>query len=635
MPHRAPRFRPTQLSLLALLAIFTAIGAAVLAVSIYISIERQIDRPTENWQWAVYQLQAEHLKLMSAAQEAKSGEIDYGALQERYEIFVSRILTVNQGEAYRGLRESPELKDLLPAILQAVDLLDAMIVQDDPPAFVLGKRLEETLERFAEPLQAAALDVVAFSAGIRAAERNRIHDEMLSLMICLSVMLVISGLLGGVTIKQIAELSGSRRRLTEALTLAEKSNQAKSRFVASMSHEMRTPLNAMTGLLREIGHMTRNPEIARLVEVAQSSAGMLCGLVEDVIDVVRIESGKFQINATSFEVGPLLREAIDLLAERARDRNNILSLDMTDVPISTVRADRARIKQVLVNLIGNAVKFTRDGSVDVHARIAFVGRGQVRLRVSVCDTGIGIAHDQQERIFQRFYQTGEGSAEGIGLGLSISRDIVERLGGRMAMTSTPGQGSIFWFEVPVQVAVEAAAPEAPAPVMHRPLAGLRFLVAEDNGTNRQVIQLLLARLGGTCVFALDGLDAVAKARSEPCDLILMDINMPEMDGVTAFNEIGRLLGDARPPVIALTASAMPEDVEGFTAAGMAGCVTKPIGEADLVREILRALGRDPAAGLDTDSASRAPVQTPAPAAAPLTDRQRSAVLGLVAQLDDD
>ena len=645
MPHLAPRYRPTQLSLLALLAIFTAIGAAVLAVSIYVSIERQIDRPTENWQWAVYQLQAEHLKLMEAAHEAKTGEIGLTELEERYEIFVSRILIVNEGGAYADLRQNPQLAVLLPALMDTVDRLDTVMAGDNLPAPVLGRRMEETLERFADPLQSAALDVVAFTASLRSAERTQIHDDMLSLVVCLSVLLVVSALLGGVTIKQFADLAGSRRRLTEALAQAERSNQAKSRFVASMSHEMRTPLNAMTGLLREIGHLTRNPEIARLVAVAQSSTGMLCGLVEDVIDAARIESGKFQVNATSFEVGPLLREAMDLLADRAHDRNNILSLNISEVGVSSVRGDRARIKQVLVNLIGNAVKFTRDGSVDVHARVAFVGRGQMRLRVSVCDTGVGIAHDQQERIFQRFYQTGEGSGEGIGLGLSISREIVERLGGRMAMTSTPGQGSIFWFEVPVQAGVvekEPATPEpVPAPTTARPLAGLHFLVAEDNGTNRQVIQLLLGRLGATCVFAVDGLEAVATARSESCDMILMDINMPEMDGMTAFNEIGRVLGDARPPVIALTASAMPEDVEAFTAAGMAGCVTKPIGETDLVREIIRALGRDDLADTISVAApavasmTQAPAPASAPPASPLTDRQRSAVLGLVAQMDDD
>lgn len=634
MPHRAPRFRPTQLSLLALLAIVTAIGAAVLALSIYVSLERQIQRPTENWQWAVYQLQAEHLKLMKAARDAEVGAVDYDELSERYEIFVSRILTVQQGDAYVGLRESPALRDLLPGLVEEVDALDTRIAREDPPAAELAKAIQRMLGSYADPLQAAALNVVSYTADVRSAERDNFHNKMLYLLVCLSVMLVVSGLLGGVTIKQIAELAGSRQRLTEALALAEKSSQAKSRFVASMSHEMRTPLNAVTGLLREIRHLTRNPEIARMVDMAQSSTDMLCGLVDDVIDAARVEAGKFRVNPTSFEVGPLLREAVDLLAERARDRNNNLTLDLADTGDRLVRADRARVKQVLVNLVGNAVKFTRDGSVDVHARIAFVGRGQMRLRVSVCDTGVGIAQDQQERIFQRFYQAGKIEGEGIGLGLSISRDIVERLGGRMAMTSTPGRGSIFWFEVPVEAGARESETAVPEPVVARPLAGLHLLVAEDNGTNRHVIQRLLERLGAVCAFAVDGVEAVAKAGEGRYDAILMDINMPEMDGMTAFHEIGRLQGHARPPVIALTASAMPDDVEAFTEAGMAGCVTKPIAESELVGVITAALWRDVSAA----RASLKPIEptlAPLPASAGLTDRQRSAVLGLVAQLDDD
>lgn len=633
MPNRVPRFRPTQLSLLALLAIVTALGAAVLALSIFASLERQIQRPTENWQWAVYQLQAEHLKLMKAARDAEADRIDDDALSERYELFVSRILTVQQGDAYAGLRDSPALQALLPRLSGEVEALDALIGRDDPPAPELGRAIERVLGPYADPLQTAALTVVSYTAAVRSAERDMMHDEMLYLLVCLSVMLVVSGLLAGVTIRQIAQLAGSRMRLTEALELAEKSSQAKSRFVASMSHEMRTPLNAVSGLLREIRHLTRNPEIARMVDVAQSSAAMLCGLVDDVIDAARVEAGKFRVNPVSFEVGALLRETIDLLAERARDRNNTLTLDLSDTGDRLVLADRARVKQVLVNLIGNAVKFTRDGSVDVHARVAFVGRGEMRLRVSVCDTGVGIAEDQQERIFQRFYQAGRCESEGIGLGLAISREIVERLGGRMAMTSRPGQGSIFWFEVPVQAGRREEQPAVATRT--RPLSGLHLLVAEDNGTNRQVIRLLLERLGASCIFAVDGTEAVAKAGQEPFDAILMDINMPEMDGMTAFGEIGRQLGADRPPVIALTASAMPEDVEAFTQAGMAGCVTKPIAEAELVRVIAGALGRDVSVSTDTGDGVQTAGTPERRGSAPLTERQRAAVLGLVAQLDDD
>ena len=625
------RFRPTQLTLLALVAIATGVGAVVLALSIYLSLERQIERPTENWQWAVYQLQAEHLKLMAAAREAETGATRFDSLEERYEIFVSRILTILEGGAYVDLRESPYLKDLLLRLQAALETIDDALESSELSLSGFSRLIFDNLGGLAEPLQKAALDVVSYTGGLRAAERDMMHDEMLYLMTCLGVLFAVSAVLGGVTIRQIAALRGSGQRLSEALALAERSSQAKSRFVASMSHEMRTPLNAVYGMLREIGHLSTDPRIDRMLSMAQSSAGMLCGLVDDVIDAARVESGKFQVKLSSFELEALLREAIDLLKERAHDHGNTISLDTGDIGPRIIEADRARIKQVLVNLIGNAAKFTRDGSIAVVARIAYVGRGQVRLRVSVSDTGVGIAPDQQEQIFQRFYQGGHLDGEGIGLGLSISRDIVERLGGRLAMTSELGRGSVFWFEIPVASGVAEPKMHSPLPVAAPPpLAGLHVLVAEDNGINRQVIHFLLQRLGATCVFAVDGREAVRVAPSEPFDLILMDINMPEMDGMTAFREIGREMGDARPPVLALTASAMPEDIQSFRDAGMAGCVTKPIDENALVGKICEILNLD---AMDPPPAQ--PAAAAASAGQPLSQRQKSALLSMVAQLDDD
>lgn len=628
MPDPALRLKPTQLSLLALLAIAMAIGAAALAVSVYISLERQVGRLTENWQRAIYQLQAEHLKLMNAVRAAEAGDEDYDRLEQRYEVFVSRITTLQQGDAYEGLRQSADLKELLPRLVSAVDTVDAWVGREARTAGAFADVIDREIVPFEGVLQSAALNVVSYTAGSRAAERDQIHDEMLYLVLCLAVMRVASVVLGGVTIKQIAALEGSRRQLSDALAAAERSNEAKSRFVASMSHEMRTPLNAVSGLLREIGYLTRNPEISNMVRSAQSSADMLCVLIDDVIDATRVEMGKFQLKRAPFRLRALLEETRDLLSDRAEDNGNTLTLDLTAIGDPVVETDRARMKQVLVNLIGNAVKFTRKGSVEVAARLAFVGQGKVRLRVSVSDTGIGIAPDQQERIFQRFYQTGSGENEGIGLGLSISRDIIERLGGQLGVTSTPGRGSRFWFDIPVAVGARADATLPPAvDSPGHPLAGLHILVAEDNGTNRQVVRRLLERLGATCVFAVDGVQAVRLAMAETYDLILLDINMPEMDGMTAFAEIRRLCGDAVAPVIALTASAMPEDVDGFVKAGMAGCVTKPIAEAELVQAVCRALGRE---DVESKEEPLAP-QT----RTPLTERQRTAVLGLIAALEDE
>jgi signal transduction histidine kinase/CheY-like chemotaxis protein len=607
-----------------------AVGAAALAISIYADLERAVTTPRENIQWAAYQIQAEHLRLMLAAREAEAGRLDIGSLDQRYQIFVSRVLILRDGDVYVPMRQIPGYEAVLSRAVELVPIVDAALARDARTAAEYAAILLQHLGGLADPMQQVALQAVRTASNEQTVRQLHLLDMVSYLAVTLVLIVAASIGLAFVVMKQFAALESGRRQLSDALLRAEESSRAKSRFLAGMSHEMRTPLNAVIGMLREISYRTSDTSIHRLVETAHASAEMLCGLVDDVLDTTRIETGKFQFHHSSFDPAFLVEEVASVLASRAEDHNNAVFVETEGTAARFVTTDRARIKQVLINLLGNAIKFTSDGSITVRASVAPGSDHATLLRIAVSDTGIGIPSDQHERIFGRFFQA--GANDGLGLGLSISREIVERLGGRIGVDSRPGAGSTFWFEVPVTVSDAPATPKTDASG-HGRLTGLRLLVAEDNVTNRQVVRLLLERQGAGFEFAINGEQAVAMAMASRYDLVLMDINMPVMDGLQALEALHRQGGPDLPPVVALTADALAEDHARFLAAGMAACVTKPIEEHDLLRTIATVLRRP-----DITAARGPQDASPARAAdsgARLTETQRAAVMSLISSIGNE
>ncbi len=467
-----------------------ALVAAGMAISIYVELEREVTKPRENIQWAAYQIQAEHLRLMLAAREAEAGRIDLDALDQRYQIFVSLVLILRDGDVYAPMQDIPGYDAMLSRADDLIPTVDAEIARDGHDARSYAGILLHHFRDLTAPMQQVALQAVGTASNEQNVRQLHLLDTVSYLAVTLVLVVAASIGLAGVTMKQLAALETGRRDLTDALQRAEDSSRAKSRFLAGMSHEMRTPLNAVLGLLREIQYRTPDRTIHQLANIAHASADMLCGLVDDVLDTTRIETGKFQFHHATFEPAALIEEVASVLASRAEDRNNTVAVDIEALASRFVTTDRARLKQVLVNLLGNAIKYTADGNITLHASLAPGADDTTSLRVTVTDTGIGIPADQHEKIFGRFFQA--GSNDGLGLGLSICREIVERLGGRIGVISAPGRGSTFWFEVPV---VEADAPPRPLsdPRLNGRLAGIRLLVAEDNVTNRQVVRMLLER----------------------------------------------------------------------------------------------------------------------------------------------
>jgi signal transduction histidine kinase/ligand-binding sensor domain-containing protein/CheY-like chemotaxis protein len=384
------------------------------------------------------------------------------------------------------------------------------------------------------------------------------------------------------------------QELAREKELAEEANRLKSRFLANMSHEIRTPLNGvlgMTELLRE-GPLT--VQQSQYLDHARTSAETLLALLNDILDLSKIEAGRMDLECVPFAPREVVEEAVAMLAPRAGEKGLSLTSSIDPAVPARLAGDPVRLRQVILNLIANAVKFTERGSIGVEVAAEPAGAGERGLRFTVWDTGIGIPRDKLDVVFESFRQA-DGSTTrrygGSGLGLAICRELARLMGGRIWVESEAGAGSRFHFTARFQTtegetahaAVRAAATAASG-------APARILVAEDNRVNQLLTVRMLERMGHAVTTAHTGAEALAAIEREPFDLVLMDVQMPEMDGLEATRAIRRS-GD-RVPVIALTAHAMKGDRERCLDAGMSGYLTKPVQLAELAAEIESWRGRE-------------------------------------------
>jgi signal transduction histidine kinase/ActR/RegA family two-component response regulator len=391
-------------------------------------------------------------------------------------------------------------------------------------------------------------------------------------------------------------------QLGRARIEAMSANQAKSEFLATMSHEIRTPLNGVLGVAQLLEESGLNTEQARLAQTIRSSGEILLRLLNDVLDLSKIEAGKTELELSEFEVGELVQAASNLWRARAEEKGLEFRVRLDGESGVRLRGDPVRLKQVLFNLIGNAIKFTSEGSVEVQLRTLKIGPARTVLSARVVDTGCGVPQSAHARLFSAFTQADGATSRrygGTGLGLTISKRLVELMGGTIGFDSVPGEGSTFHFEVPLAHAAAQASASLTAAGLSshegqgNPAGagdGPRILVAEDNPINQEVIRGFLKLRGWTCQIAPDGAAAVDAVKREPFDLILMDVQMPGMDGFEATAAIRALPAPTcATPILALTANAMRGDDKRCRAAGMDGYASKPIEKAAFFSEIERLL----------------------------------------------
>ncbi len=385
------------------------------------------------------------------------------------------------------------------------------------------------------------------------------------------------------------QLRDANRRLADAVA-------ARDTFLATMSHEIRTPMNAVIGMTGLLVETDLNPDQRELADTVRASGEHLLMLINDILDFSKIEAGALELEELIFDPRDAVDEAVDLVVAKADEKGLQLVVDIADDVPASIRGDVGRIRQVLLNLLSNAVKFTDAGSVWVDVGVPRPGTVEIAVR----DSGIGIAPDQMHRLFQPFSQLESSTSRrfgGTGLGLVISRRLAEQMGGDITVESEPGQGATFRFSFAAAAAArpETVEPAADADVTEAApvaLPPLRILVAEDNSVNQRLTQLLLKKLGQGCDLVGNGIEAVQAVADHGYDIVLMDVQMPELDGLAATRRVRAEIAEERQPwIVALTANVLQEDQEECRAAGMNDFLAKPIRQPDLVDALRRALAR--------------------------------------------
>ncbi|TSE18410.1 Sensory/regulatory protein RpfC [Tepidimonas alkaliphilus] len=552
---------------------------------------------------------------------------DWEGLHLRLEIWASRVALLRANPSTQPLHRDADGARLLPQLEQLMQALDTAVAQQRVDA----------LRQILPAMQALGPDVQALTAlaDARAGEqvRAKLHEVrtlrrwVVALMAAQVVVLLTAAIaLAWHQQRQLLhrqQLDALNDALRQARDAAEAASRAKSRFLANMSHELRTPFNGLLGMLTMLEASPLSPEQHDQIRTARASAEHLLQLLNDILDLSALDAGQMRLRLQPVDVPALVLDVQRWVQPQARAKGLTLQLAIDVAETPRVLADPTRIRQILLNLLGNAIKFTDRGSIELKLQAEPIAPERLRWRATVRDSGIGIDPAMQSRLFQRFQQADPGSTRrysGSGLGLDIARSLARLMGGDVVLRhSAPGQGSTFeatWVtdlaappvngwaaDAPPQQASEATAP--PTPCEDPPCA--HVLVAEDHPVNRKVVGLMLQRLGHRVTFAADGAQALDLAAEQDFDLILMDVHMPVLDGLEATRRIRALPGPrGQVPIVALTADVLDAAQTQARAAGMNDFLGKPVQPDQLQATVRRWQPRQAA----TSPAPNAAADTP-------------------------
>lgn len=570
----------------------------------YLSLQ---DGVRENALWSVYQLDREARRLHEAL-HVMLAEEDYSsvavkALGTRYDILYSRINILDKTSFERKFKLDSsverQISDIRSVVLSKASFFDALNLHG-----TLEPAIWQPVDNDLEKLVSATERLLVYTNSNVSSERAEARQALLALQLksgglvillvgCVVVLIFTlrrqlkSVRLAGLSLETISN------ELNDAYLDAEAGNRAKSQFMATMGHEVRTPLNAILGTAELLELSTLPPSVASGMQTIRRSGQALLEVINEILDFAKIEHGKLDIEIRPVDLSSVLSTTIEMVRDRATEQGNQIALNVPQTfKTPALSTDPTRLRQVLLNLLSNAIKFTSNGTITLCVREIETPQNSI-LRFEISDNGIGIDADGLGRLFQPFSQVDASISRkygGTGLGLTICKQIVEAMMGRIGVESAKGQGSTFWFEIPV---VAAALPvPSPAAVERGPsstLPILNVLLVEDNLVNQQVAAGFLNYLGQKVTVVSDGCEAVEAVAQQPFDLILMDMQMPRMDGIEAT----RLIRDAETrkpctPIIAMTANASDDDRRLCAEAGMTGFQAKPVSLQQL-RGIIEAL----------------------------------------------
>ncbi|MBL0628139.1 ATP-binding protein [Aeromonas jandaei] len=561
-------------------------------------LERSTSQGEDNVMWNYFQLYNEALRFQSSLLHEPQT-----TFQLRYDILVSRMDLVLESKDRNLLQQTAIYQQASKAIRSYISLADIWLGPDSTKLLdkFAHQELRQKLASLLPLLHQLTLEVnqqaTLFDVARRDSVRKQIITTTLIATLQFALLFVLALLIWrqmNISFLQHKLMQQLNDKLLRANQAAEAGTRAKSSFLANMSHEIRTPMNGILGMLSLLADRDMDPRERDYLETARESANHLLGLLNDILDVSKLEEGKIELQLASHHLPQLLEDIRALMQSNCDAKGIKLTLTIAPDTPEWLMFDPLRVRQILFNLLSNAIKFTHQGEVKIHVDSTLLGMDRHSVRISIQDTGIGMNKSQLKNLFQRFAQADASITRqygGSGLGLEISRNLARLMGGDISVESTEGYGSTFTYILPTRVTTPSIVCLPSKPIDQE---SYRILLVDDNATNRKVISAMLDSVGHHVTLAVQGEDALEKLGRIEFDLVLMDVQMPVMDGLVATTRIRTSQTPwAHIPIIALTADAMPESKQYYLSHGMNGYITKPINKETLLNEINKHISRDP------------------------------------------